>query len=68
MSFYALWPVWQLFGGSAYGLFEASTVVLDIVAIGLALWMAFRRGGLAAVLGIAAVLALLMPRRTARSS
>ena len=33
LSFYALWPVWRLFGGSSYGLF-ASDVVLDIVAIG----------------------------------
>ena len=59
MSFYALWPVWKLFGGSSYGLF-ASTVVLDIVAIGLALWMALRRGGNGVLLGVAAVLAILM--------
>ena len=39
LSFYALWPVWKLFGGSSYGLF-ASDVALDIVAIGLSLWMA----------------------------
>jgi hypothetical protein len=58
LSFYALWPVWKLFGGSSYGLF-ASTVALDIVAMGLALWMAVRRGGRALLLGIAGALALL---------
>ncbi len=59
LSFYALWPVWKVFGGSAFGMF-ASTVVLDIVAIGLALWMALRRGGRPVLLGIAAVLAVLL--------
>ena len=58
VSFYALWPVWRLFGGSSYGLF-VSTVALDIVAMGLALWMALRRGGRALLLAIAAVLAVL---------
>ncbi len=58
LSFYALWPVWRLFGGSSYGLF-ASTVVLDIVAMGLALWMALRRGGRVLLLGVAATLAVL---------
>jgi hypothetical protein len=58
LSFYALWPVWKLFGGSSYGLF-ASTVVLDITAMGLALWTAARRGGRGLLLGIAAVLAVL---------
>ncbi len=58
ISFYALWPVWKLFGGSSYGLF-ASTVALDVVAMGLALWMAVRRGGRGLLLAIAATLAVL---------
>jgi len=58
LSFYALWPVWKVFGGSSYGMY-ASTVVLDIVALGLALWMALRRGGRTLLLAIAAVLAVL---------
>lgn len=58
ISFYALWPVWRLFGGSSYGLF-VSTVVLDTVAITLSLWMALRRGGRALLLAMAAVLAVL---------
>jgi hypothetical protein len=58
ISFYALWPVWRLFGGRSYGLF-ASTVVLDVVAMGLALWIALRRGGRSLLLAVALVLALL---------
>jgi hypothetical protein len=58
ISFYALWPVWRLFGGSSYGLF-ASTVALDITAMGLALWVGLRRGGRTLLLALAAVLALL---------
>jgi hypothetical protein len=59
LSFYVLWPLWKLFGGSSFGMY-AATVALDIVAIGLALWMALRRGGRALLLAIAAVLAVLM--------
>jgi hypothetical protein len=59
ISFYALWPVWTLFGRSAFGLFAAN-VALDLVAVGLALWIAFRRGGIALTLAMAAVLAVLM--------
>jgi hypothetical protein len=58
LSFYLLWPVWKLFGGSSYGLFAAD-VALDIVAIGLSLWMALRRGGRSLLLGLATVLAVL---------
>ena len=59
ISFYAIWPLYQLFGASAWAI-EAATVVLNTIAIGLALWIAHRRGGIAAVLGVAFVLALLM--------
>jgi hypothetical protein len=58
ISFYALWPVWRVFGGSSYGLF-VSTVVLDTAAITLSLWMALRRGGRGLLLAMAAVLAVL---------
>ncbi|MDQ1433350.1 MAG: hypothetical protein QOF59_166, partial [Actinomycetota bacterium] len=58
LSFYALWPVWRLVGGTSYGLFT-STVVLDVVAMGLALWIALRRGGRSLLLAVALVLALL---------
>jgi hypothetical protein len=59
LSFYALWPVYALFGQSSYGL-HVSTVVLDLIAIGLSLWMAFRRGGWWLVFGMAGTLALLL--------
>ncbi len=59
LSFYALWPVWELFGASAYGL-QVANVVLDIAAISLSLWIAYRRGGASLALSIAAVLAVLM--------
>ena len=58
LSFYALWPVWRLFGGSSYGLF-ASNVTLDIIAIGLSLWIALRRGGRTLLCAMAAVVAVL---------
>lgn len=59
LSFYALWPVWKVFGSSSYGL-HAGNGVLDLAAIGLVIWMAYRRGGAPMVVGIAAVLALVM--------
>jgi hypothetical protein len=59
LSFYALWPVWRLFGGSAFGL-QASMVALDVVAIALCVWMGWRRGALAVAAAVAAVLAVLM--------
>ncbi len=59
LSFYALWPFWQLFGGSAYGL-QVGNVVLDIAAIGCSLWIAYRRGGAVLALSMAVVLAVLL--------
>jgi hypothetical protein len=59
LSFYALWPVYALFGQSSFGL-QVSTVVLDLAAIGLSLWMAFRRGGTWLMVGMGATLAVLV--------
>jgi hypothetical protein len=59
LSFYALWPVWMLFGQSPFGL-TAGTVVLDAVAIGLCIWLVHRRGGLGLTIGFAFVLVVLM--------
>jgi hypothetical protein len=58
LSFYALWPVWALLGGASYGM-QVSDVVLDLIALGLALWIAYRRGGFALALGMTAALAVL---------
>jgi hypothetical protein len=59
LSFWALWPVYQLFGASSWAL-EAATAALNVVAVGLALWIAHRRGGVRLLLGMALILALLM--------
>jgi hypothetical protein len=58
LSFYALWPVWELFGRSAFGL-QVANVALDIAAMGIALWIAYRRGGVRLALGIGTILAIL---------
>jgi hypothetical protein len=59
LSFWALWPFYQLFGASSWAL-EAATAALNATAVGLALWIAHRRGGVRVVLGLALILALLM--------
>jgi hypothetical protein len=59
ISFYALAPVYRLLGSSAFSL-QAATVVLQVGAIAVALWLARRRGGRGLLLAVAAVLALLI--------
>jgi hypothetical protein len=59
LSFYALWPFYQLFGATSWAM-EAASVALHVVAIGVILWIANRRGGLALALGVTAVLAILL--------
>jgi hypothetical protein len=58
LSFYALWPVYQLFGSTAWAL-QLATFVLDICAIGLTLWLAKRRGGVVLMCAMALMLAVL---------
>jgi hypothetical protein len=58
LSFYSLWPFYQLFGATSWAL-QAAAVCLDVIALGLALWIAQRRGGIALALAVAAVLAVL---------
>ena len=58
LSFYAMWPVYRLFGATAWAM-EAAAASLQIAAMGAILWVAHRRGALALVLGAAAVLAIL---------
>lgn len=58
LSFWALWPFYQLFGAGSWGL-EAAAVVLNILAMALALWLAYRRGGAPLLLAMGAVLAVL---------
>jgi hypothetical protein len=58
LSFYSLFPFYKLFGSSAWAL-EVAAASLNLIAMGLAIWMGHRRGGLYGALGMAAALALL---------
>ncbi|MBI4936276.1 MAG: hypothetical protein HY828_20555 [Actinobacteria bacterium] len=55
LSFYLLWPVYRLFGGSAYGLLVGAAVI-NVGAAWTAVWIAGRRGGRRLMLGVGAVL------------
>ena len=59
LSFYAMWPVYRLFGGSAWAM-QAAAASVQVVAMATILWIAHRRGGLALVLGTTAALAILI--------
>jgi hypothetical protein len=59
LSFYALWPVYRLFGASSWAL-EVSSVALQVAAIAVALWIANRRGGPWLAVALAVVLAVLL--------
>src|SRR5205814_10050506 len=61
LSFYALAPVYRLFGKTAWSL-QAGTVAIHAAAIASALLIARRRGGPGLVVGIAAMPALLPHR------
>jgi hypothetical protein len=58
LSFWALWPFYQLFGASAWAM-HAASVTLHLIAMGAILWIAHRRGGAPLVLGAGAALAVL---------
>jgi hypothetical protein len=59
LSFWAMWPVYQLFGATSWAL-QAAAVSLHVLAVGAALWIASRRGGVGLIVGVAAVLVILM--------
>jgi hypothetical protein len=58
LSFYLLAPTYRVLGASAWALLIAM-IVLNIIAIGLALWVAQRRGGRRLMVAVASLLALL---------
>lgn len=58
LSFYLLAPTYRVLGSSAWALL-VGMIVLNIVAIGLALWIAQRRGGTTLMAAVAGMLALL---------
>jgi hypothetical protein len=59
LSFWALWPLYTLFGGTSWAM-QVSTTGINLVAVGLVLWMAHRRGGTPVLLAMGAVLAVLL--------
>lgn len=58
ISFYGLAPTYRLLGSTAWAL-QVATVVLNVVAMGVALAIAGRRGGSRLVVVVAALLAVL---------
>jgi hypothetical protein len=58
LSFWALAPLYKVFGASAWAM-QAATACLNLLALGLCVVLARRRGGTRLVLGVAAVLAVL---------
>ncbi|HEV7722507.1 MAG TPA: hypothetical protein VGO60_14545 [Iamia sp.] len=59
LSFWALAPVYRLLGGSALAL-SASAAALHSLALGLALWIARRRGGVRVMLAVGAAAVVLV--------
>jgi hypothetical protein len=59
LSFWALWPFYKLFGGTSWAI-QAATTSLNLIAVGLVLWMARRRAGTGLLLAVGAVVAVLM--------
>lgn len=59
LGFWLLWPFYKLYGSSAWAL-QAAAATLNLVAAATALWIAQRRGGAYAVLGVAVGLMLLI--------
>lgn len=58
ISFWALWPVYRVFGASSWAM-QVSTVALHLLAMGTALWIAYRRAGVRLMIAVAVVLAVL---------
>lgn len=58
LSFWALAPLYRLYGSSAWAM-QAATATLNALALGIALVLGRRRGGPTLVVGVAAVLSVL---------
>ena len=59
LSFWVLAPFYTLFGRTAFAM-EAAATLLNLVAMGVSIWIVQRRGGLYAAVGAALTLAVLM--------
>src|SRR5688572_7568829 len=58
LSFWSLAPVYRVFGATSFAL-RVSSVALNLLAMAGAIWIAYRRGGVRLMLGIAVMLAVL---------
>lgn len=59
LGFWLLWPFYRLYGGTAWAM-QAAAATLNLIAAGVVLWIAHRRGSTPAVFGVAVALTLLM--------
>ena len=59
LSFWALWPFYEVFGATAWAL-QVASASLHLIAAGATLWIARRRGGTWLAVGVAAALVFLV--------
>jgi hypothetical protein len=58
LSFWLLWPLYHLFGRSAWAM-QAAVAALNVVAMAVAVWIGQRRAGRLGALGVAVMLVVL---------
>ena len=59
LSFWALWPFYEVFGATAWAL-QVASASLHLIAAGASLWIARRRGGTWLAVGVAVALVFLV--------
>ena len=59
LVFWLMWPFYRAFGSSSWAL-DVASVALHMSAIGVVLWIAYRRGGTGLLIGVGAMLAVLL--------
>lgn len=59
LVFWLMWPFYRAFGTSSWAL-DVASVALHLLAIGVVLWIAYRRGGTGLVIGVGALLGVLL--------
>jgi hypothetical protein len=59
LVFWLMWPFYRAFGASSWAL-DVASVALHMAAIGVVLWIAYRRGGTGLVIGVGALLGVLL--------
>lgn len=58
LSFYVMWPIYRLFGSSAWAM-QVAAAGLNVMALGVVLWVVSWRRSIAVLVGTAGALALL---------